>query len=87
MHGKYILTWSKLEPEPDRHGHDAVVDHVQRGHVLVLLAQYKEQSVRELRELAEVVPPACIRHLNVTLRFIPKNLHSVAYLEIFCLFI
>lgn len=60
-----IRTWRELQAEPDRHGHDAMVNDVQRGHVFILLAQHKEQRVRELRELAKVVPPTCVRHLFV----------------------
>lgn len=58
-----IRTWREFHAEPDRHGHDTVVDDMQRGHVFVLFAQHKEQRVRELRELAKVVPPTCVRHL------------------------
>lgn len=57
-----VTTWRKLEPEPHGHGHDAVVYHMQRGHVLVFLPQHEEKRVHELRKLAKVVPPACIRH-------------------------
>ena len=36
---------------PGEEGHDAVVDHVQRRHVVVLLAQDEEERVEELSEL------------------------------------
>ena len=72
------LTWCKLESEPHRHGHDAVVYHMQRGHMLVFLAQHEEKCVHELREFAEVVPPACVRHLRQE-KYISKTFTSHHY--------
>lgn len=38
-----LLTWSKFDSEPNTHGHNAVVDHVQLGNVLIFLAKNEEE--------------------------------------------
>lgn len=38
----FLPTGCELDTEPDRHRHATVVDHMQRGHVIVLLSQHKE---------------------------------------------
>lgn len=58
------VTWCKLQAHPHRERHAAVVDDVQRGHVLRFFAQNEEQRVKELGELGNVVPPAGRRHLR-----------------------
>ena len=40
------------------------MNHVQRGDVIVLLAQNEEKRVGELDELGDVVPPAAVGHAN-----------------------
>ncbi len=47
---------------PNRRRHNAVVDYVQVGDLVELLAQHKEDGVGEFGELAEVVPPAQVHH-------------------------
>jgi hypothetical protein len=52
-----LLTWHESARLPREEGHDAVVDDVQRRHVVELLARQEEEGVEELGELAEEVPP------------------------------
>lgn len=49
---------------PDGERHDSVVDHVQEGNVLELLAGDEAEGVDEFRELAEVVQPTQVDHLQ-----------------------
>lgn len=58
-----VLTWSKLDTPPDGHGHDAVVDDVQRRHLIVPFTHHEEERIEELGKLGEVVPPASGCHL------------------------
>lgn len=53
------LTGGELDAEPDAEGHDAVVDHVQSGHVLVLLAQNEEELQQGINELSCKVQAPC----------------------------
>lgn len=46
-----VATGGELDAPPDGDGHDAVVDHVQRGHLIVPLTHHKEEGVEELGEL------------------------------------
>ena len=46
-----------LEEDPAAHGHDHVVNHVQRGQLVVLLFQNHEERVHEVCKLGEKVPP------------------------------
>jgi len=48
----------EFDAPPDGGRHDAVVDHVQIGDLIVLLAQHEEDRVQKLGQLAEKVPPA-----------------------------
>jgi len=41
-----VATWGELNAEPDRHGHAAVMDDVQRGNLASLLAQHEENLWR-----------------------------------------
>jgi len=59
-----VAAGRELDAPPDGHGHDAVVDHVQRGHLVVPLAHHEEERVEELGELGEVVPPATLSGLK-----------------------
>lgn len=43
----HLPTWCELNSEPDAQWHDAVVNHVQGGDVVVLLAQNKEYLPEE----------------------------------------
>jgi len=46
-----MLTGSKFNSEPNRHGHAAVMDNMESGNVIVLFSQHEEDRVRELDEL------------------------------------
>ena len=46
-----------LEEDPGDHGHDGVVDHMQRRQLIVLLLQNHEERVHEVCELGEEIPP------------------------------
>ena len=56
------LTWHESASLPGEERHDAVVDDVQRRHVLKLLPRQEEEGVEELGELAEEVPPRGCGH-------------------------
>lgn len=56
------LTRSEFNSEPHGHWHNAVMNNVKCGYLIVLLPQYEEQSVEELGEFAYVVPPATLGH-------------------------
>lgn len=58
-----VTAGSELDAPPDGDGHDAVVDHVQSGHLVVPLAHHEEEGIEELGELGEVVPPASLSGL------------------------
>ena len=49
---------------PGKQRHDSVVDNVEGGDVVVLLAQDEEECVEELGKLGEVVPPCGVGHAN-----------------------
>ena len=53
-----VTTGNEFHPPPNSGWHDSVVDDVQGGDLIVLFAQHEEESVHELGELGEVVPPA-----------------------------
>lgn len=58
----------EFDAPPNGDGHDAMMDDVQRGHLIVSLAHHKEECVKELGELGEVVPPATICGLQTIYR-------------------
>lgn len=57
-----MLTGGKFNSEPDGHGHAPVMDDMENGNVIVLFSQHKEDCVRKLGELGDVVPPATLCH-------------------------
>jgi len=57
-----VTSWGELDSPPASGWHDGVVDDVQVGDLIVLLAQYEEDGVQELSDLAEEVPPAHVGH-------------------------
>lgn len=57
-----VAARGELDTPPDGSGHDAMVDHVQRRHLVVSFAQHKEEGVKELGELGEEVPPTALGH-------------------------
>lgn len=52
-----VTTRSELNAPPTNGWHNAVVNDVQIGDLIKLFAQNEENSVEELGELAEIVPP------------------------------
>lgn len=58
-----VAAGREFDAPPHRRGHDAVVDDVQRRHLVVPLSHHEEDGVEELGELGEEVPPASGRHL------------------------
>lgn len=62
----------KLDAPPNGDGHNAMMDHMQRGHLIVPFAHHKEERVKELGKLGEVIPPAA-----------PCSLSKDIYIEIY----
>lgn len=55
----------EFDTPPDGRGHQAVVNDVQCGHLIVTFAHHKEYGVKEFCEFREVVPPASLSHLEI----------------------
>ena len=45
-----MATSDKLQEGPADHGHDGVMDHVQRCQLVIFLSQHKEERVHEIDE-------------------------------------
>ena len=54
---KQTILKGLLEKYPAGHWHHCVVDHMQGGQLVVLLAENKEEGVHEICELGEEIPP------------------------------
>jgi len=52
-----MLTRSEFNSKPSGHRHDAMMNNVESADVIVLFPQHKENCVRELDKLGEIIPP------------------------------
>ena len=62
-----VAAADKLEEKPDHDRHHGVMDHVEGGHLAVLVPHHHEVGVHEVSELREEVPPYCGCHKDAVL--------------------
>lgn len=52
-----------FDPDPPQREHGGMVVDVQEGDLVAFLPSYEEHGVKEFNQLADVVPPQCLRNL------------------------
>lgn len=66
-------------------GHDAVMYHMERWHLIISLSHYEKECIEKLGELAEIIPPRSVSHLqtnwwNISQKLLLKSFYLPAFL-------